>query len=149
MSLDITLICSIPVKRMSTGVFVRREGKTVELTKAEAEEAFPGTSVEEHEIETNEVWSGNITHNLAEMAVEVGQQFYEALWRPEDLDTKTPLPLLPILRAGIQKLEANPKHFKAFNPDNGWGTYEQLLQFAKDYEDACRLHPTATIEVSR
>lgn len=149
MSLDVSLISKTPITKKSTGIFIRRDGATVELSADEARELYPNATIEENTIETNEVYTDNITHNLTEMAIEVGREFYQALWRPEELDTKTAMPLLPILRAGILKLEANPDHYKAFNPDNGWGNYDQLLTFAKNYEEACRKYPTARVEVSR
>lgn len=65
MSLDISIISPEPIKKKSTGIFIRINGRTCELTKEEAIRHFPDVdpnSIVEKEIETNEFWSRNITH---------------------------------------------------------------------------------------
>lgn len=94
-----------------------------------------------------EVWSGNITHNLNNMAEEAG--LYKPLWRPEEVDLANAGQLIPILEKGISKLEADPDTYKALNPDNGWGDYEGLLSFCKGYLEACKEHPDARIRARR
>ena len=99
-----------------------------------------------------EVFEGNITHNLNAMAREAG--LYLALWRPEELWPErtvkpTAADIAPLLEAGLMLLKANPARFRAFNPDNGWGDYEGLVDVVEKYLRACRENPDATIEVSR
>ena len=39
--------------------------------------------------------------------------------------------------------------FEAFNASNGWGKYENLVRFVRDYLSACEKNPTAVVSVSR
>lgn len=143
MSLDIYIISPTPIKKKSTGIWVRDNGKTRELSKAEAQERYPDADIQEIEIETNEFWHGNITHNLTEMAEdcisfdEYDQCYnlYDLLWR----DTQAPFEgdyinaYIAHLAYCLYVLKNDPEHFKKFNPSNGWGTYEQLVEFVRSF----------------
>jgi len=96
---------------------------------------------------TVQFFSDNVTHNLAAMADAAG--IYKELWRPEEVDIKTATQLIAPLEAGLLRLRADPDRFKKLNPDNGWGTYEGLVQFVSDYLEACRAHPDAVIRIWR
>lgn len=50
-----------------------------------------------------------------------------------------------IIKEGIEKLEADPEHFRAMNPPNGWGSYDTLLPVLREIRDACFEHPLAEI----
>lgn len=106
-----------------------------------------------------EVFSANITHNLGLMAeqVKLGKRYgeelnlYKLLWRPDEL-------VIPILHArelgdyldtAWNILLADPDHFKKFNPENGWGEYENLQTLVYKYRNACWDYPESTISVSR
>lgn len=163
MSLDITIISPEPIKKKSTGVYARINGQTRELTRAEVLRMFPGIEpwqITEEEIETNEFWHGNITHNLAEMAedclsFEEGYQrysLYNLLWR----DTQAPFTgnylnvYIAHLAYCLYVLRNNPDYFKQYNPSNGWGTYEQLVEFVHSFIHALIDMPEgSTIEYSR
>ena len=93
------------------------------------------------------VFDYNITHNLGDMAEAAGM--YSAMWHPEELGVKKAFELLPYLQVGIERLEAQPEFFKAMNPENGWGSYDGLVQFAREYRDACIANPDADVWVSR
>ena len=93
------------------------------------------------------VHSGNITHNLVPMAEEAG--IYQHLWRPEELGISKAGGLIGPLSEGLAKLLAEPEKYKVFNPENGWGDYDGLVQFAHEYLRACCENPDAEIEVSR
>jgi hypothetical protein len=43
----------------------------------------------------------------------------------------------------IGGLEADPKRFRAMNPDNGWGNYDSFLAVLKQMRDAIPEWPTA------
>lgn len=89
------------------------------------------------------LWDGNITSNLSRMANEVG--VYECLWNPDkDRPAKG---LIPTLEEGLKKLKGDPIYYKQFNPSNGWGTYEGLIEFLTDYLQACHSFGLARIEV--
>lgn len=113
------------------------------------------------------VYSDNLTHNLNVMADIAG--LYEALWRPHRLRKEYNIPekdhevewafedanpikaeeIVSTLEDGLKKLKADPEYFKQFNPENGWGTYEQLVKTTEKYLEACKEYPKALIEVSR
>lgn len=92
-------------------------------------------------------YSANITHNLATMADAAG--IYMAIWRPEEIGIKAAADLLPMLRAGLAELLADPLMFRAYNPENGWGSYDGMVKFVRSYIAACEMYQDATVEVSR
>jgi hypothetical protein len=150
MSLDVTLIqTTVTVKQQVTGIFVRENGKTVELTIEEAKKKYPDykPNPDAGFYATNVVYEDNITHNLGAMAKEAG--IYEHLWRPEEINITKASELIDPLREGLHRLKLEPERFKAFNPSNGWGSYETLVAFVSDYLDACYKYPEATVEVDR
>lgn len=93
------------------------------------------------------VFTKNITHNLGVMAKEAG--LYKALWRPEDLDVYYAEDLIDTLTDGLQQLKAQPEYYKQFNPENGWGNYEGLVEFVEEYLKWCIMFPECIIKVSR
>jgi hypothetical protein len=97
--------------------------------------------------EEESVFDYNITHNLGKMASEAG--IYQHLWRPEELGITKASQLIEPLKTGLFALLADPEKFKAFNPENGWGSYEGLVKFVFAYLQACLQYPDATIGVSR
>jgi hypothetical protein len=94
-----------------------------------------------------EVFYANITHNLNTMAAEAG--IYVALWRPEELKISRAIELAPIVKAGLDRLRADPERFKRLNPENGWGSYETLVKFTEAYLAALNENPDAEVSVSR
>lgn len=102
-----------------------------------------------------EVYSRNITHNLGKMANQVklssGETLYDILWRPDECNPayKKAEELIPWLGDAITDLIRNPEKYKKFNPENGWGSYEGLIEFVSAYHHACVLNPDADIEVCR
>ncbi len=102
---------------------------------------------EKSEISEEYLFEANITHNLNKMADEA--LIYEALWRPEEIDAKIAKDLIGKLGLGLDVLKSDPEHFKKFNPPNGWGNYEGLVDFVEKYYNACIEFPDAIIEVSR
>jgi len=99
------------------------------------------------ETKPTQVFSLNITHNLGTMAKAAGVYYY--LWRPEELDLEVAKELVEPLKLGLKELESNPEHYKSFNPSNGWGSYENLIEAVKEVIAACELNPEARIEVDR
>jgi hypothetical protein len=97
--------------------------------------------------ENEEVYSANITHNLTTMAAEAG--LYEYLWRPDESKVTKAYQLIMPLRGGLRTLEENPKRFKEFNPPNGWGNYDGLVEFTKNYLKVCEQYPDADVFVSK
>lgn len=90
-------------------------------------------------------WS-NITHNLALMAKACG--LYDVCWHPGRFQATRADDLVARLEAGLKELKSKPDHYKQFNPENGWGEYDNLVAFAEDYLKACKDFPNAAIFVS-
>lgn len=150
MSLDVYLKIEKPILKKSSGVFVRENGQTIEISQEEWNERFPDKEpvrVNTEQGETNYVFEYNITHNLNTMAEKAG--IYQHLWRPEELNISYAKDLIEPLRNGLKKLLDNPDYFKTFNPDNGWGDYSGLLRFVEEYLEACIEYPESIISVSR
>lgn len=147
MSLDVYLYNSTPTVKKGTGVFIRENGNTRELTIDEVKYRYPESDVQEAEYETDEVYSANITHNLNTMAGEAG--IYEHLWRPDEINITKAKELIEPLRQGLHNLKSEPERYKKFNPENGWGSYDGLVKFVENYLNACYEYPDADVEVSR
>ena len=81
----------------------------------------------EDDFEKAKLSSLNITHNLNNMAKAVG--LYEVLWRPEEVGITTASQMIAPLENGIEELVANPDEYKVFNPPNGFGSYEDFINF--------------------
>lgn len=150
MSLDVYL--STPDIRHSpsgSGIFVRENGQTVEITREEWDTKFPGREplLLPERKESERVYSANITHNLNRMADEAG--IYQYCWRPEELDITHAKQLIEPLEAAIATMKSNPDRFKKHNPANGWGSYDSFVPWLENYLAACRRYPDAIVEVSR
>jgi hypothetical protein len=100
-----------------------------------------------HAPEDEELYSGNITHNLGKMAEEAG--IYYALWRPEEIGKTRAYEIIELLEKGLEDLKDRPVHFKKFDSPNGWGMYIHFVPFVEEYLDACKKYPNAIINVSR
>jgi hypothetical protein len=94
-------------------------------------------------------YCANITHNLNALAAAVG--LYEPLWRPEELGLTRANQLIDLLERGLRRL-ADPERreeFRKLEPSNGWGSFDGLVKFTREYLEACRDYPQALIRVSR
>ena len=157
MSLDVYLTTEETIlKKVGSGIFVRENGQTKEITWEEWNKKHPDmepvtlpTMGGDGEIveETNEVFDANITHNLNTMAMKAG--IYLHLWRPDEINITKANELIEPLRQGLHQLKLEPDVYKELNPENGWGTYEQLVKFVENYLNACYQYPDANVNVSR
>jgi hypothetical protein len=105
------------------------------------------------------VYSNNITHNLGKMASEVkyGVEWtgegeltlYDVMWRPDEHGFKYARDIADLLDIGWNILLSDPDHFKTFNPENGWGSYDGLVNFVYKYRNACWDNPDAELSVCR
>ena len=95
----------------------------------------------------DEVFTANITHNLAKMAGDVGVYYH--LGRPEEISISFARQLIDPLQKALSKMGVHPELYEEFNPANGWGDFDSLLRFIKDYLSACENHPDALIRVDR
>lgn len=149
MSLDITLRDpdSKVVTKQHTGIFVRKNGQNVELTLKEAQEMYPDVDIHLYEECNNILYESNITHNLIDMAYEA--KIYEVLWKPEEVGITVARDLIDPLQEGLHRLKSDPEKYKEFNPENGWGSYETLVEFVENLLNACCRYPNAIIEVDK
>ena len=98
-------------------------------------------------VRPTEVYWANITHNLGTMAGEAG--IYKHLWRPEEIGITKAHQLIVPLTEGLARLRADSAKYRAFNPPNGWGSYEGLVEFVEAYLNACGREPDADVRVCR
>ena len=151
MSLDVWLTVDEPVvKPASSGIFIRENGCNKEISVDEWNARFPDKEpvrVLSNEELTNQVFSANITHNLNTMAELAG--LYRYLWLPDELGIIYASDLISPLATGLVLLTENPDKYKALNPANGWGKYEDLVNFVAEYLSACVRYPDSKVNVSR
>lgn len=155
---------------MSLDVYLNGESREVDCTCSRCFNEHKRT-------DTDNLYSDNITHNLGKMAGEAGIYYalwhpcelldpataeliraaeragnYHDAGGVYELERSLPTPrardLIAPLTAGLALLESDPERFKTFNPANGWGNYDGLVRFVRDYLVACKEYPEATVEVS-
>lgn len=159
MSLGLYIESKTPVLHRGTGVYIRKDGETRELaTKQEVLTYFPDANpdeINETTYEDDEYFHLNLTHNLTEMAgkctilgscstkVTGELSLYDLMWHPEENlgITKPTLGYITDLMECYKKLLQKPEYFKQFNPENGWGSYDQLLKGVKGYLSALQSIP--------
>lgn len=136
-----------------SGIFIRAGGEMFEITEAEWQRRNPGVEpvrvVQQgrEDREYVDVWHRNITHNLNTMAKYAG--LYDVLWRPDEHGIEYAYQAIEPAEVGLSVLEASPEEHKRFNPENGWGNYEQLVDFTRSFIVACKAFPNATIYACR
>lgn len=130
-------------------IFIREDGQIKRITREGWERRFPGREpvTVTPSRDDNIVYGANITHNLNTMAREAG--IYKHLWRPDEISVEKAQQLIEPLRGGLTLLESDPERFKQFNPKNGWGTYEGLVSFVREYLGACEEYPDADVRIWR
>jgi hypothetical protein len=148
MSLDVSLTIPGETHTYESRIFVREDGQTKELTREEWDQRFPGQKPFSFSApDTNFVFEANITSNLGRMADAVG--IYMALWRPDEIGITKANQLIEPLTEGLKQMESDPKKFKAFNPSNGWGSYDDFVPWLRRYLNACIEYPEADVSASR
>jgi hypothetical protein len=101
------------------------------------------------------VFTQNITHNLVKMAdavivdSEKSLTLYNILWRPDEHGFVKASEISDYLDLGWNILLSDPEKYKRYNPENGWGSYDGLVQFVYKYRNACWDNPEAELSVSR
>lgn len=94
----------------------------------------------------------NITHNLGKMADEIvidGVSLYKLLWRPDENGFKHAKEEIKLLKKAIDYMIEEKEELIKFNPENGWGSYDGLLEFTIDFYNSCKKYPESEIEASR
>lgn len=148
MSLDVSLIIPGTSGPERWVILIREDGGNKEISLDEWNKKNPGIKPILCQVGgKEEVFAANITHNLGVMAEAAG--IYKHLWRPEELGITTAEQLIEPLRAGLLKLKADPDKYRALNPENGWGNYDNLVAFVKIYLDACEEYSMALVKADR
>lgn len=148
MSLDVYL--KMPGVIVSGGdkIFIRRDGAMQEISRQEWDSLHP--EIDPYTFtggDSDCVYDANITHNLNTMADKAG--LYECLWRPDEHGITKASQLIEPLRNGLIQLITNRKELLQYNPSNGWGNYELLVEFTMRYLAACEDYPEAKVSVWR
>jgi hypothetical protein len=71
------------------------------------------------------------------------------MWRPDELRMTHAYQIIPTLERGHELLRRNGAYFRQFDAPNGWGRYQSLLDFTREYLRQCVEYPDAQIRVSR
>ena len=143
MSLDLHIKSKTPILKHGTGVYVREKGRTRELESlAEVTKYFPDADIshiKEFDYETDDLWHGNITHNMTEMAdhVPIGElTLYDYLWRPKEHGFENAsVDYLHGVFEGLMYLKNHKEELLPYEPDpdpktgERWGDYGLLVQF--------------------
>lgn len=90
-----------------------------------------------------EIFDGNITYNLAPM-------YYKCIDKEigfKKLNGMNCMEALPILNNAIADLIEHKEEYVKLNPDNGWGSYDELLKLLKDMRSCCEENKDGEIEV--
>jgi hypothetical protein len=90
-----------------------------------------------------EVYWFNITHNLTDMADSI--DLYEPMWHPERLGITKASELIEPLEKALVRMAPNLHDLREHEPDNGWGTADDLLRVTSQYLEACRKFPDADV----
>lgn len=126
MSLDVTILFKEPKE---SNFFLEHPYSYSHLTDTDKSAYYEESS-----------WSGNITHNLGEMADHIpvsNTTLYYVCWRPEEIGIKTVGEILPLLVEGIHYMIDHRKELEQYNSPNGWGTYNGFMKFLLNYKQAC------------
>lgn len=92
-------------------------------------------------VEAFTVFERNYTSNVFPMMREAG-----IVWG--EYHEMSAAQVAPDLHGCIDTMESYPDTYRALNPENGWGDYEDCLDFLKDVEVACWMYDKATVHVS-
>ena len=88
-----------------------------------------------------EIYESNVTYNLANI-------YYKCIEGGlKSLNEMTCKEAIPILNKAIENMIKNEKEYRKLEPDNGWETYDGLLQKFKDLRNSCEENLDGIISV--
>lgn len=146
---------------MSLDVTIKyKQPKKVDYNKTHAPCGSTMALVPDNHEEEREYWSGNITHNMGNMADHIptsyhvdGEDYsnnlYSVVWRPEEFNIANTTIVGEALGNGIAYMVTHRKELEQYNPSNGWGDYDSFLQWLIAYKQQCDENPDCEIEVWR
>jgi hypothetical protein len=71
------------------------------------------------------------------------------LWRPDEHGLETTDSIVGYITVGVRYMEEHAADLEQYNPSNGWGSYDWLLNFARCVGSACLFNPGCKIEANR
>lgn len=81
-----------------------------------------------------EIYESNVTYNLAKM-------YYKCIDKEKGfkkLDGMNCKEALPIVENAIRDMLVNADEYRKLNPENGWGSYEGLLETLQGIRRCCQ-----------
>ena len=152
MSLDVylTLGGSLPSQK-SSGLFIRKNGVTREVSRREWEEKFPGCEPVGliSEQLSGEVFTANDGGKFYRISECAG--IYEVLWEPKESGIERAVQLIEPLKNALTWLRSNPEQFRSMSvasPDS-WDIYCEFIPWVEAYLQACEKWPQAKVSVWR
>ena len=144
MSLDLYIKTKTPTHRKSSGIFTRVNGETFEiLTLEDFHKYLPNcddSQFKVYESDDEELWSGNITHNLGRMAEHIATRnytLYELLWHPSESGfLYANREYKYNIYNALKNMLLHRDELQQYNPENGWGSYDSLLHFVQSFAEA-------------
>ena len=91
-----------------------------------------------------EVWEWNVTHNLSQMWRAAG--IFNEIYNSEGVEASE---VVDRLNHGLRMMTHHPEAYRALEPSNGWGTYENAIEFIGNFIEACNEYPKAVIAVCK
>ena len=85
------------------------------------------------------IFAQQVTHNLNTMAGACG--LYGVMWHASEDEGTLGRDCIERLEKGLAELKAHPDHYRKFNPENGWGSYNGLVKAAEKILEACKRYP--------
>ena len=150
MSLDVylTIDGTLPSPE-SSGLFIRKNGVTREVSRKEWDEKFPGCGPvalisEQLSLEVFTANDGGEFYWISEWA-----GIYEVLWEPEESGVERAVQLIEPLKNALTRLRSNPEKFRSMNVlfPGRWDTYCEFVPWVEAYLQACEKWPQAKVSV--
>lgn len=89
-----------------------------------------------------EVFHLNVTYNLSPILQDAGWR-----WDSDTLEGRSAADVGEWAMYTLRNLEAQPEKYRAMNPPNGWGNYDDLVRDWRCFIDAIRKYPETTVRV--
>lgn len=94
----------------------------------------------------HELGEWNLTYNLSTMLRAAGFPGWQEVVGKDAASIPTGRNTVPVFEAVLVELLANPTKYRALNPPNGWGNYEQAVETFRDFIAKVGPYPDAKIE---
>lgn len=95
--------------------------------------------------EGHELGSWNLTYNLSPMLRAAGFPGWGDVVGKDARPVPTGRRVVPVFESVLAELLRDPATYRAMNPSNGWGTYDQAVEVFADFIETVRPHPDAVV----